>query len=154
MEQHTLINVNKRFNMNTSIYLRTSRGQSSNLYLNDVNFLTPLLIRHLRKHETLAFLHWCLNHDALLILGCMVSANTNLAVLPTDESFIFCLSLTTQCQTCWNRRCNIQYIVCKCAPKKQFVLFGCITTSGRLCVKSLLAWLCPNAMLYSYTARS
>jgi hypothetical protein len=35
-------------NLNTNIsYLETSDGQRSNLYLNVVHFLTPVLIRHL-----------------------------------------------------------------------------------------------------------
>jgi hypothetical protein len=39
MEQHTLKNVNNCLNTNIYSYLETSGGQSSNLYLNVVNFL-------------------------------------------------------------------------------------------------------------------
>jgi hypothetical protein len=47
--------------LNTNIYsyLETSGGQSSNLYLNVVHFLTPVLIRHLWQLKTVVFLHWC-----------------------------------------------------------------------------------------------
>jgi hypothetical protein len=38
MEQHTLKNVNNCCNTNISFYLETSGGQSSNLYLNVINF--------------------------------------------------------------------------------------------------------------------
>jgi hypothetical protein len=38
MEQQTLKNVNNQFNTNIYSYLETSSGQSSNLYLNFVNF--------------------------------------------------------------------------------------------------------------------
>jgi hypothetical protein len=37
-EQRTFNNVNNRFNTNIYSYLETSGGQSSNLYLNVVNF--------------------------------------------------------------------------------------------------------------------
>jgi hypothetical protein len=39
MEQHTLRSVNNCLNTNICSYLETSGGQSSNLYLNVVNFL-------------------------------------------------------------------------------------------------------------------
>ncbi len=38
MEQHTLKNANNYLNTNIYFYLETSRGQSSNLYLNIANF--------------------------------------------------------------------------------------------------------------------
>jgi len=38
MVQHNLKNVNNCLNTNIYSYLETSAGQSSNLYLNDVNF--------------------------------------------------------------------------------------------------------------------
>ncbi len=38
MEQHALKNVNNCLNVNICSYLETSRGQSSNLYLNAVHF--------------------------------------------------------------------------------------------------------------------
>jgi len=38
MEQRTLKNVNNGLNTNIYSYLETSGGQSSNLYLNGVNF--------------------------------------------------------------------------------------------------------------------
>ncbi len=38
MEQHALKNVNNYLNINIYSYLETSGGQSSNLYLNVVNF--------------------------------------------------------------------------------------------------------------------
>ncbi len=47
MEQHTLKIVNNRLNTNIYSYLETSGGQSYNLYLNVVHFLTPVLIKHL-----------------------------------------------------------------------------------------------------------
>jgi hypothetical protein len=44
MEQHAFKNVNNCLNTNIYSYLETSGGQSSNLNLNVVNFLTPVLI--------------------------------------------------------------------------------------------------------------
>jgi hypothetical protein len=41
-------------------YLETSGGQSYDLFLNVVHFLTPVLIRHLWQLKTVVFLHWCL----------------------------------------------------------------------------------------------
>ncbi len=60
MEQHTFKNANNYLNTNIYSYLKTSGGQSSNLYLNAVHFLTPELIRHLWQLKTFVFLHWCL----------------------------------------------------------------------------------------------
>ncbi len=60
MEQCDLQNVNNCLNTNIYSYLDTSGGQSSNLYLNVVHFLTPVLIRHLWQHKTVVFLHCCL----------------------------------------------------------------------------------------------
>jgi len=47
MEQSTLKNLNNYLNTNIYSYLETSGGQSSNLYLIVLNFLTPELGRHL-----------------------------------------------------------------------------------------------------------
>jgi hypothetical protein len=68
MEQQALKNVNSCFNTNIYSYLETSGSQSSNLYLNVVHFLTPVLIRHLRQLKTVVFLHWCLMGALLLRL--------------------------------------------------------------------------------------
>jgi hypothetical protein len=61
-----LKNVNNYLNTNIYSYLETSGGKSSNLYLNVVHFLTPVLIRHLWQLKTVVFLHWCLIHTVLL----------------------------------------------------------------------------------------
>jgi hypothetical protein len=66
MEQHALKNVNNCLNTNIHSYLDTSGGQSSNLYLNTVHFLTPWLIIHQWQLKTVVFLHWCLICAALL----------------------------------------------------------------------------------------
>ena len=55
-----LKNVNNYLNTNIYSYLETSGGKSSNLYLNVVHFLTPVLIRHLWQLKTVVFLHWYL----------------------------------------------------------------------------------------------
>jgi hypothetical protein len=68
MEQYALKNVNNGLNTNIYSYLETYRGQSSNLFLNVVHFLTPLLIRHLCQLTTVVFLHWCLIWAVVLIL--------------------------------------------------------------------------------------
>jgi hypothetical protein len=60
MEQHTFQNVNNRLNTNIYSYLETSGGQSSNPYLNVINFSTPELIRNLWQVKTAVFLHRCL----------------------------------------------------------------------------------------------
>ena len=44
MEQHTLKNVNNCLNTQIYSYLKTSNGQSSNLYLIVVHFSLPVLI--------------------------------------------------------------------------------------------------------------
>jgi len=68
MEQWcTLKNVNNCLNTNIYSYLETSGGQSFNLYLNVVNFLTPVLIRHLWQPKKGVFLHWCLICAVLLV---------------------------------------------------------------------------------------
>ncbi len=48
--------------LNTNIYsyLDESGGKSSNLQLNVVHFLTPVLIRHLWQLKTVFSSHWCL----------------------------------------------------------------------------------------------
>jgi hypothetical protein len=56
MEQHNLKNVNNHLNINIYSYLETSGGQSSNIYLNVVHFLTPVLVRHLWQLKTVVFL--------------------------------------------------------------------------------------------------
>ncbi len=52
--------VNHCLNNNIHSYFETSGGQSSNLYLNVVPFLTTVLIRHLWQLKTVVSLHWCL----------------------------------------------------------------------------------------------
>jgi hypothetical protein len=66
MEQCALKNVNNYSNTNIYSYLETSGGQSSNLYLNVVHFLTPALNRYLWQIKTVVFLHWCLICTVLL----------------------------------------------------------------------------------------
>jgi hypothetical protein len=58
--------------LNTDIYsyIKTSGGQSSNLYLNVVHFSTIVLIRYLWQLKTVVFLHWCLIDAVLLNLEC------------------------------------------------------------------------------------
>jgi hypothetical protein len=51
--------------------LETSGGQDSNLFLNGVNFLTPVLIRHLWQLKTVVSLHRCLI-CAILLMGLKV----------------------------------------------------------------------------------
>jgi len=48
MAQHTLKNVNNFWNTNISLYLETSGGQNSNLYLKVVRFKKTVLIKHLQ----------------------------------------------------------------------------------------------------------
>ncbi len=50
-------NVNNCLNTKISSYLETSGGQSSNLYLNVVQFFNN---RHLWQLKTVVFWHWCL----------------------------------------------------------------------------------------------
>jgi hypothetical protein len=66
MEVRTLKNVNNYLNTNIYSYLETTGGQSSSLYLNVVQFLTPVLSRHLWLLKTFVFLQWCLLCAALL----------------------------------------------------------------------------------------
>jgi hypothetical protein len=66
MEVRTLKDINKYLNSNIYFFLETTGGQSSNLYLNVVQFLTPVLSRHLWLLKTVVFLHWCLLCAALL----------------------------------------------------------------------------------------
>ncbi len=49
------------------LLLETSGGRSSNLYLNVVHFLTPVLIRYLWQLMTVVFLLWCLIWAVLLL---------------------------------------------------------------------------------------
>ncbi len=65
-EQQTLKNVSNCSNTKISSYLETSGGQSSNLNLNGVYFLTPVLIRYLWHLKTAVFLHRCLMCAVLL----------------------------------------------------------------------------------------
>jgi hypothetical protein len=67
MEQSDLKNVNNCLNTNIYSFLETSGGKRSNLYLNVVHFLAPVLIRHLWQLKTVVCLHWCLIHAALLL---------------------------------------------------------------------------------------
>jgi hypothetical protein len=48
-------------------YLKTSDGQSTNLYLNAVHCFNPVLIRHLWQLKTVLFLHWCVVRALLLM---------------------------------------------------------------------------------------
>jgi hypothetical protein len=66
MEQHILKNVNKCLNANIYSYLETSGGQSANIYLNVVQFSTPVLLRQVGQLKTVVFLHWCLIFTVLL----------------------------------------------------------------------------------------
>ncbi len=52
-----LENVNNFLNINIYSSLETSGGQGSNLYLDIVHFVTPVLIRHLWQLKTIASLH-------------------------------------------------------------------------------------------------
>ncbi len=67
MEQHAFKNVNNGWSTKYS-YLETAGGQSFKLYLNVVNFYTPVLIRHLWQLKAAVFLHWCLICPVLLVL--------------------------------------------------------------------------------------
>jgi len=66
MKQGDLKNENNCLNTNIYSYLGTSGSPSSNLYLNVVNFLTPVFIGHLCQLKTVVFLHWCLICAVLL----------------------------------------------------------------------------------------
>ncbi len=55
MEEWALKNVSDYLNTNIYSCLETSGGQSSNLYLNVVHFLMPVLIRHLWQLKTVVF---------------------------------------------------------------------------------------------------
>ncbi len=66
MEQHALVIVNNCLYTKIYSYLESSGGQSFNIYLNVVHFLTPILIRHLWQLKTVAFLHLCLLHAVVL----------------------------------------------------------------------------------------
>jgi hypothetical protein len=67
MKERALKKVNNCWNTNISFYFETSGGQSYNLYLNIVNFSTPVLISHLWQLKTVVFLHRCLIHADLLM---------------------------------------------------------------------------------------
>jgi hypothetical protein len=67
MEQHTLETVKNYLNTIIYSYLEASGGQSSNLYLNVVHFLTPVLIRHRWQLKKVVSMHWCLIQSALQI---------------------------------------------------------------------------------------
>ncbi len=54
------------FNTIIYSYLETPGCQSSNLYLNVVHFLTPVVIRHLWQLKRLVLLHCCLIGVVLL----------------------------------------------------------------------------------------
>ncbi len=59
-------NVNNCLKTNIYSYLETAGGQSSNLHFNVVNFLMPVLNRHLWQLKTVVYLHWCLICGILL----------------------------------------------------------------------------------------
>jgi hypothetical protein len=56
MEKRALKIVNNCWNTNIYSYLETSGGQSVNINLNVVHFLTPVLIRHLWQLKTAVLL--------------------------------------------------------------------------------------------------
>jgi hypothetical protein len=66
MEQYAFKNVNSCWNTKITFYFETSGIENSILYLNDVLFPTPVLIRHLWQLKTLVFLHRCLLCAVLL----------------------------------------------------------------------------------------
>jgi hypothetical protein len=61
-------NVKGCFNTNIYSNLEKSGGQSSNLYINVVHFLTLVLIKHLWHLKTVVFLHCQLIHGVPLPL--------------------------------------------------------------------------------------
>jgi hypothetical protein len=67
MEKRILKDVKNCLNTNIYSHLETSGGQSSNLYLKVVHFLTPILIRQLWQLKTYVFLHWCLISTVMLL---------------------------------------------------------------------------------------
>ncbi len=85
MEEHILKNVNNCLNTNIHYYLETSVGQSSNLYLNVVHFLTPVLISHSWQFKKVAFLHLC--------LICAVLLKFHLVIFLSPLNLCFPLSL-------------------------------------------------------------
>jgi hypothetical protein len=80
-------NVNNCLNTNIYSYLETCGGQSFNLYLNVVHFLTPVQIIHLWHLKTGVFMHWC------LICG-VLSLSLNMAMAGIDLMLIFFLCNT------------------------------------------------------------
>ncbi len=54
MEQDALKNVSNYLNTKIKSYFDTYGGQSSNIYLNVVPFLTPALMRHLWQLKTVS----------------------------------------------------------------------------------------------------
>jgi len=84
--------VKKCYNcLNTNIfsYLETPGSKSYNLYLNNVNFLTPVLIRHLWQLKTVVFLHRCLIRAVLLAEHC--STLLPVPTFLTHLKLFFCL---------------------------------------------------------------
>ncbi len=90
MEQHALKDLNNCLNMNIYSYLEASGDESSNLYLNFVNFLTPVLIRHLWQLKTVVFLHWCLLRAVLLGLlkMCGLKSDSQQIHFNTNETIL------------------------------------------------------------------
>jgi hypothetical protein len=68
MEEHTLKKCKQLLEYQNEIYIETSGGQNSNLYLSIVHFSTPVLIRQLWQLKTVVFLHSCLLFAALLLM--------------------------------------------------------------------------------------
>ena len=65
-----LKNVNNCLNTNIFSYLETSRGQSSNIYIQMLFiFSTPVFIRHLWQLKTVIILHRCLLHSVLFMFA-------------------------------------------------------------------------------------
>ncbi len=56
------------FDTNIYSYIDTSGGQSSNLYLNVVHFLTLVLIEHQCLLKTVVFQHSCLKQEQDAVL--------------------------------------------------------------------------------------
>jgi hypothetical protein len=68
MEQHTLKNVNSRWNTKITFNLETSGGPNAYLHLKVVHFFNPSVNRLLWKHKTVVLLHKCLFCVLLLLV--------------------------------------------------------------------------------------
>jgi hypothetical protein len=81
MEQHAFKNVNNCLNTNICSYLETIGDQSSNLYLNVVNFFNTSFNQ---TSVTVVLLHWCLIHVVLsgLVFSKTFSTFKNVTLTP------------------------------------------------------------------------